>query len=100
MHITSDFYIFDERKRFTGGELISLAKQHLADGSKAAWTISDPEVQVDCNTALATFTTLGSFNHAGHDQKVTFLESAVLRKEDGKWRIAFFHSTAVPEPKQ
>ncbi len=96
-YVTPDFQIFDEGRRFTGEELFALGKKHLAEGSRANWTVSHPEVSVDCNTALAIFTTLGSFSHAGHEQKVTFLESAVLRKAEGRWRIAFFHSTAAPE---
>lgn len=94
--VTADFHAFDGGKPFIGDGLLDMAKAHLDKGERAAFTIGELAVQLDCRTALATFTTQGSFDSAGRHQDATFLESAELRKEDGQWRLAFFHSTLVP----
>jgi len=93
--IASDFYIFDGGERFTADSLLDLIKKQFALGRVTVWTISEPEVHVDCNTALATFTTHGSMHDTTLHKEATWLESAVLRKDDGRWLI-LFHSTRVP----
>lgn len=93
---TPDFVIFEDGRRLTGDDPLAIARKHLVDGAQARWAIAQSKVEVDCNSALATFTTVGTFDQAGRHMEVTFLESAVLRKDSRAWRIQFFHSTAVP----
>ncbi len=91
-----DFYAFDAGKRFTGDELMALIKKAHADGDVYVWTVNDPEVYVDGNTAWITYVNRGSVTDSSGKQDVTWLESAILRKHDSKWLIHFFHSTRAP----
>ncbi len=97
--VTEDFVAFDGGERYAGDALFDAIRAQQAKGWQSHWTNSAPQVQTDCNTALATFATHGVFDSVATDkhQELDFIESAVLRKADERWRIAFFHSTAVPK---
>ena len=70
-----------------------------AAGNVYVWTVNQPEVHVSSDIAWITYVNRGSIKDASGTKDVTWLESAVLRKERGDWRIQFFHSTRVPEKK-
>lgn len=91
-----DFYSFDGGKRFTGDELMSLIRRVHAEGKVFVWRVTEPEVHVDGKTAWITYVNRGSVQDSSGTKDVTWLESAVLRKQGGRWRIHFFHSTRVP----
>lgn len=90
------FYSYDAGKRFTGDELMALIKSRHEAGVVYVWRVTEPEVHVDGNTAWITYVNRGSVTDAAGAKDVTWLESAVLRKEGGTWRIQFFHSTRAP----
>lgn len=96
--VTPDFYIFEDGTRYNANELLALGKSFLDKGIKPSWTFDPPDVEVDGNAALATFTTHGRFEQGDRHRENTYLESAVFRKENGRWRIAFFHSTPLAKP--
>ncbi len=91
-----DFYSFDGGKRFTGDELMAFIKKVHADGKVYVWTVNEPEVHVDGNTAWITYVNRGSVTDLSGKKDVTWLESAILRKHEKKWMIHFFHSTRAP----
>lgn len=91
-----DFYAFDNGKRFTGDALMELVKSLHAAGKVFVWKVTDPEVHIDGNTAWITYVNIGSIQDKSGTKNLSWLESAVLRKEQGSWRIHFFHSTRVP----
>jgi hypothetical protein len=93
---TPDFYAFDVGKRFTGDELMDLIKKAHTAGKVYVWQVTAPQVRIDGRTAWITYTNRGSVEDAAGKQNLSWLESAVLRKENGAWRIHFFHSTRVP----
>ena len=95
----SDFYAFDGRGRFTGDALMDMIKAAHAAGKVYVWTVNDPEVHISGDMAWITYINRGSVKDASGTKQVTWLESAVLGKEKGIWRIHFFHSTRVPEKK-
>ena len=90
------FYSYDLGRRFTGDELMALIKSRHEAGVVYVWRVTEPEVQIDGNTAWITYVNRGSITDSAGAKDVTWLESAVLRKESGTWRIQFFHSTRVP----
>jgi ketosteroid isomerase-like protein len=55
--------------------------------------VTQPEVHVVGNVAWITYVNKGSVKNAAGTQQVTWLESMVLEKPDGKWKIHFVHST-------
>jgi len=95
---TADFYAFDGGKRLDGDALFQLVKSAHAGGTVFVWTVTEPEVHLSCNVAWISYVNQGSVKNASGTTKVTWLESAVLVKEKGAWRIRFFHSTRAPQP--
>ena len=88
-----DFYTFDGGKRMTGDELMGFIKDAHAAGKVYVWEVTEPQVYVDGQTAWITYVNRGSQQDATGRKDLTWLESAVLRKDNGTWRIHFFHST-------
>ena len=94
--IAPDFYAFEAGGRITGDALIDLIKKAHGAGKVYAWTVNEPEVHIDGSMAWVTYINRGSIKDASGTKNVSWLESAVLRKEKDSWRILFFHSTRVP----
>ena len=90
-----DFYAFDGGKRFDGDALMKLLKTARASGKVYIWRVTTPEVKIEGNIAWITYVNEGSLKDAAETKNLTWLESAVLRREHGNWRIKFFHSTRV-----
>ncbi|MFL6519609.1 MAG: nuclear transport factor 2 family protein [Chthoniobacterales bacterium] len=91
-----DFYAFEAGGRITGDALIDLMKKAHAAGKVYVWTVNDSEVHIDGETAWITYVNRGSIKDGSETKNVSWLESAILRKEDGNWRIHFLHSTRMP----
>ena len=93
---TPDFYAFDGGEKYTGDELMTLIKSLHAAGKTFVWTVPEPKVRIEGPVAWITYTNRGSVQDAAGKKDVSWLESAMLLKESGTWRIQFFHSTRVP----
>jgi hypothetical protein len=91
------FYAFDVGKRYTGESLVALVKSAHEAGKKFVWEVTAPAAQVSCDFAWVTWENRGSIADATTENKVIWLESAVLRWTDGRWQILFFHSTRGAE---
>jgi hypothetical protein len=91
-----DFYAFDGGKRMTGDELMGFVKNAHAAGKIYVWQVTEPQVYVDGATAWITYVNRGSLQDSAGKKDLSWLESAVLRKDNDTWRIHFFHSTRVP----
>ena len=89
------FYAFDGGKRFDGDALMELIKGVHASGKVFVWSVTDPSVELFGDTALITYVNRGSLQDHSGKKDLSWLESALLRKEQGVWRIRFFHSTRV-----
>ena len=98
--IASDFYIFDGGTRFNGDTIMGFIKAQHAAGRRYEWNVTEPEVRVSCNTAWIAYTNKGSITDASGTVKQSWLESAFLEKQAGKWKILFMHSTRVPTQPQ
>ena len=97
--VTDDFYSFDVGRRFDGGALAQLVIDGHKAGKKFVWTVNDPDVRINGDTAWIAYVNTGSVADAEKITPVTWLESAMLVRNSGRWRIAFFHSTrAQPTP--
>ena len=88
-----DFYAFDNGRQFHGDELMVLIQQLHAQGHVFVWKVTEPKVHLDCHIAGITEINVGSV-----DGKPTrWLESGMLKKTDGKWRMQFFNSARGAE---
>jgi len=92
-----DFYAFDAGGRFTRDALMGMIKAAHAAGKVYVWTVNEPEVHISGDISWITYVNRGSIKDTSGTKDVTWLESAVLQKEQGIWRIHFFHSTRAPE---
>ena len=88
------FYAFDGGKRWEGDALVKLVIDMHKQGYKHVWSVTDPVVEVDCDTAWIAYQNKGSVTAPdGVKQDRAWLESAFLVKRDGHWLIRFFHSS-------
>lgn len=92
------FYSFDVGKRYTGPQLSSTIKQLHQAGTILQWNIGSVDTHFDCNTAWAAWENVGAAGKATQLKPVKWLESAVLRRHRGQWRLEFLHSTRAQEP--
>ena len=93
---TPDFYAFDAGGRFTRDALMDLIKTAHAAGNVYVWTVNEPDVHISADIAWISYVNRGSIKDASGTKDVSWLESAILQKEEGRWRIRFFHSTRKP----
>jgi ketosteroid isomerase-like protein len=94
--IAPDFYAFETGGRITGDALVDLMKKAHAAGKVYVWTVNEPEVHIDGGMAWITYLNRGSIKDSSETKNVSWLESAILRREAGNWRIQFLHSTRMP----
>lgn len=96
--IAPGFYIFDNGNRFDGDQIMELIKKLQTVGNRYRWNVTDPDVHVNGDNAWIAYINRGSVTNATgkHDQQ--WLESAVLEKQSGVWKILFMQSTRVPQP--
>jgi len=87
------FHAFDLGGRFDGMALFDLIWDAMAAGRTFTWTVMDATVEVAGDLAWIAYVNRGAVGSGSASEPVTWLESAVLQREDRRWRIRFFHST-------
>lgn len=96
--LTPDFYCFDGGRRFDVDSLYHLVLTLHKAGNVYSWSVNEPEVHISGNLAWITYVNRGSITNQSGTQQLSWLESAILVKDSGHWRVRFFHSTRVPPP--
>jgi ketosteroid isomerase-like protein len=92
-----EFYAYDNGKRFDGDALIDMIKQYHAKGYQFIWSVTEPQVHVNCDIAWVTYVNKGSIRQPdGTMTSMMWLESAVMRWDGDAWKVRFLHSTRVP----
>ncbi|WP_260737308.1 nuclear transport factor 2 family protein [Tunturiibacter lichenicola] len=94
--IAPGFYIYDGGARFNGDSILNFIKAQHAAGKRYEWNITEPDVHIDGNTAWMAYVNKGKITDASGTVDQRWLESAVLQKQKGEWKIVFMHSTRVP----
>jgi ketosteroid isomerase-like protein len=97
--IAPGFYMYDNGARYDGEEIMTKVLQgYMQKGFKFVWSVQEPVVELDCNSAWITYVNKGSITQPdGTKQEMTWLESAVLEKRGGRWLLRFFHSTRAAQ---
>lgn len=95
--IASNFYIFDVGKRFDGDAVMATIKAAHAAGKQFEWNVTQPDVHISGSIAWVAYVNQGSITDASGRMDQQWLESAVLQKQAGAWKILFMHSTRVPQ---
>jgi len=94
---TRGFYMFDNGARFDGDAMMALMKADHAAGKRYDWNITDPDVHIQGSTAWIAYINKGSLTDAAGTQELQWQESAFLHREGDTWKIAFFHSSRIPQ---
>lgn len=97
--ILPGFYAFDGGLKFEGDGLMRWVMALHSKGDVIVWSVEEPDVHIGCEEAWIAYINRGSVRHVESPAVlVTWQESAVLRKQDGVWKLAFFHSARAPAP--
>jgi len=94
---TESFYSFDVGKRFDGTELADVVRDAHAQGVQITWSIGQIDTKLNCDVAWSAWENNGSAGIPPDLQPVRWLESAVLVRKNGSWKIDFFHSQRAAE---
>jgi len=95
---TSSFYSFDGGKRYLGTELVDVVRDAQARGVQLNWSVGALDTDRGCDVAWSAWENVGSAGVPPDVKSVRWLESAVLVRQDGGWKIDFFHSQRAAVP--
>ncbi len=93
--VAPDFYIYDNGVRFNGDSVMALIKSAHEAGKRYEWHVTEPDVHIDGRNAWIAYVNRGTITSGSVTTDQQWLESAILRKQSGKWKIVFVHSTRV-----
>ena len=89
---TESFYAFDAGKRFSGPALMDVVRDAHARGVQLNWSVGPLDTKVGCDVAWTTWENVGSAGVPPDVKPVRWLESAVIVRRNGEWKVDFFHS--------
>ena len=89
---TKTFYSFDGGERYPGASLVDVVREAHAKGVQLNWSIGPLDTKLRCNVAWSAWENVGSAGIPPAVKPVRWLESAVLIRQNGSWKIDFFHS--------
>lgn len=89
---TSSFYSFDVGKRYAGTELVDVVSDAHARGVQLNWSVGRLDTKLGCDVAWSAWENVGSAGIPPDVKPVRWLESAVLVRQGGHWKVDFFHS--------
>ena len=90
---TTDMDAFDLGHHLTRDQVAEFIQSVHAQGQVYEWNVTEPKVHIAGDDAWMTYINRGSLKDANGLQSKTWLESAVLRRESGAWKVRFLHST-------
>ena len=90
-----DFHAFENGVRVSRRELLDLMRDYHARGRRYRWSVVSPQVEVQGDLGIVVYVNRGSITEApgGEPLPMSWLETALLRREASGWRLAFLHST-------
>jgi hypothetical protein len=87
------FSAYDGGERFDAKSFWAVVAQAQASGTKFEWSVTEPQVHVDCSSAWIRYINQGSVEDASGKKPVTWLESGMFEYRQGRWTIVFLHSS-------
>jgi ketosteroid isomerase-like protein len=93
--ICLDFHAFENGVHMTGRELLDAMSGHYARGRRYKWSVNSPQIEVQGDLGAAVYVNNGSIAEAPGVASApqSWLETALLRRQGSRWRVAFLHST-------
>ncbi|MBS0321317.1 MAG: nuclear transport factor 2 family protein [Proteobacteria bacterium] len=99
-YVAEDFHAFENGVRMSGDELLGLLARLHDEGKRYQWSVTEPEVSVGGDLGVVAYVNVGSIaaTPTAEPAPMSWLETAVLRRAQGMWRLTFLHSTRVAAP--
>jgi hypothetical protein len=99
-YLAQGFYTFANGIRSDGDYVMAAFESSNSLGGKFVYTVTRPDVHIHCNEAWIAYVNDGSITWPGASDAtpMKWLESAVLVRQDGVWKMEFLHRTFVPMP--
>jgi hypothetical protein len=94
---TTSFYSFDVGKRFDGTQLVEVVRDAHVRAVQLNWSIGPLDTDLRCDVAWSAWENVGSAGVPPNVRPIRWLESAVLVRQNGSWKIDFFHSQRAAE---
>ena len=93
------FHAFENGISMTGPELFELMSRYHAQGRRYQWSVNSPQVEVQGSLGVAVYVNRGFITETpgARPTPMSWLESVLLRRQEGRWRLAFLHSTRMPQ---
>jgi hypothetical protein len=90
-----DFHAFESGVHMTGRELLDLMSKYYAAGRRYRWSVTESQVEVQGGLGVIVYVNQGSIAEApgAEPTPMSWLETALMRRDQSGWRMAFLHST-------
>ena len=96
--LCEDFHAFENGVPMAGGELLEIMSRYHAEGRRYEWSVNSAQVEVHGDFGAAVYVNRGSVSMPGSEAiPMSWLETVLLRREESRWRLAFLHSTRMPQ---
>ena len=95
---TDDFIIFESGQVMNVEDFINFLTSF--EGATMTYNLEDVKIDVEGSVAWLTLRSKANVTMGEQEMNYEWLESAVLKKQEGIWKIAFYHSTTVEPPEE
>ena len=96
--LCEDFHAFENGVPMAGKELLGIMSAYHAEGRRYQWSVNSAQVEVHGDFGVAVYVNRGSITMPGSEAiPMSWLETVLLRREESRWRLAFLHSTRMPQ---
>ena len=99
-YATNDFILLEDGQLWNMDTLITKISARKNSGIKRVNKFQFIKTEQNGNIAWVSYHNIAYFSLNEKQQTVEWLESAVLRRENGRWKIKLLHSTRVIPAKQ
>ena len=92
-----DFHAFENGVAMSGPELLGLMSELHAAGKCYRWSVRSPKIERQGSLGAVAYLNRGFISDTPDSEPVptSWLETVLLRREAGRWRVAFLHSTRM-----
>ncbi|MCX2480513.1 nuclear transport factor 2 family protein [Pedobacter sp. MC2016-15] len=93
--VTPDFYLLENGKIWNTDSLTNSMNRYKGLELKRVNKLDFLKTEQIGNTSLVSYHNTAELNYKGKQFTIRWLESAVLLKDKGNWKIRFLHSTEL-----
>lgn len=96
---SEDFHAFENGISMTGPELFGLMSRYHSQGRRYRWSVNSPQIEVQGSLGVVVYVNRGFITETPGSKPIpmSWLETVVLRRQESRWRLAFLHSTRIPQ---